>query len=127
MKGLKLAACACALMILASCGKQVTSYRIYDDLLTSFTEALGKRTLVSENLTKTEDGRTITKAEYTYKSANPSEDCENYLYYLLNSRDAAFLADDKVCIDSKESGYALLVKTTPDKGNFKIDIWREER
>lgn len=127
MRVFRLAAAAFAVVLLCACGKQVKNYRLYDDLVVSFTEALGERTLVEEKLTKSEDGRKITEAEYTYKSKQADEDKENYLYYLLNNRDAAFIADDKVAFDSKEYGYAIVVTTSSDGNKFTVKLHREER
>lgn len=127
MRGIRLAAAALTLTLLCACGKQVKNYRIYDDLVISFTEALGDRTLTEEKLTKSEDGRKIIEASYTYKSKNAEEDRENYLYYLLNNNDAAFLSDDVVTFDSRDMGYVIIIRATAHDGKFTINLSREER
>lgn len=124
MKKFGLAAIFALILMLCSCGKQITSYRIYDDTLVSFTQALGDRTLVSEKLDKSEDGRIITKAEYTYKSDKADEDRENYLYYLLNNRDATFISDDAVVLDSRDEGYAIVIRTSAEDNKFTISLTR---
>lgn len=116
--------CAAAL---CSCGKSIENYRVYDDLIISFTEALGSRTLKSEKLTKSEDGRRIEQAEYTYKSDKAAEDKENYLYYMLNNYGATFIGEDTVTYDSRDSGYAIVIKTSHEGDTFTITITREER
>ena len=127
MKGFKLAAAALTAVLLCACGKQVKDYRIYDDMVISFTEALGSRTLIEEKLTKSEDGKRITGASYTYKSNNAEEDRENYLYYMLNNKDAAFMDNDTVAFNSRDEGYAVIVRTSAEKGRFTIELSREER
>lgn len=127
MRGFRLAAAALAVFLLCACGKQVKNYRIYDDLIVSFTEALGDRTLVEEKLIKSDDGRRIIEASYTYKSKKADEDKENYLYYLLNNNEAAFIGDEVVAFDSKDFGYAIVVKTSSEDGKFTINLTREER
>ena len=124
MKGIRLAVLGLCLLALCSCGKEITKYRIHDDTLISFTEALGDRTLVSENLTKSEDGRVITKAEYTYKSKKADEDKVNYLYYLLNHNDATFLGEDIVALMSRDTECAVMVKTWSEGDTFTISITR---
>lgn len=112
--------------LLCSCGKEIKNYRLYDDLIVSFTEALGKRTLTEENISKTEDGRTVIGASYTYESKQADEDKENYLYYLLNNYGATFVGEDTVAIDSREEGFAILIKTSADGNEFTIDLSRME-
>lgn len=124
MKGIRLAALGLCLLALCSCGKEITKYRVHDDMLISFTEALGERKLVSENLTKSEDGRIITKAEYTYKSDKADEDKVNYLYYLLNHNDATFLGEDVVALMSRDTECAVMVKTWSEGDTFTISITR---
>lgn len=126
MKGIKVAAAALLLLALCACGKSVDNYRVYDDLLVSFTSALGDRTLKEEQLTKSEDGRQIISASYTYKSKQAEEDRENYLYYLFNHSDAAFIAEDKVALNSRDKDYTIIVQTTSEGDSFTINIYREE-
>lgn len=125
MKVIRIMALLMCLAALCSCGKEIKNYRIHDDLVISFTEALGERKLVSENLTKTEDGRVITKAEYTYKSEQPAEDKENYLYYMLNNYEAAFLGEDVAAIASKDFDYTIMVEVTNDEETFTISLTRQ--
>ncbi len=124
MRGIRIAALAVCMLVLCSCGKEVKNYRVYNDLIISFTEALGERKLLSENLTKTEDGRVITKAEYVYKSKQAAEDKVNYLYYLLNNYDAAFLGEDVAAIGSENIDCSVMVEVTNDEETFKISITR---
>lgn len=128
MKIIKAAAAAClCIALLSSCGKSVENYRVYNDLIPSFPSALSARTLKSENITKSEDGRQITAASYTYKSKKAAEDKENYLYYMLNNKEAAFIADDTVAYDSRDDGYAVVISVSSNDNSFTINIIREER
>ena len=128
MKIIKAAACAVlCLSALCACGKNIENYRIYDDLIPSFTSALSARTLKDEKITRSEDGRRIISASYTYKSKKPEEDMENYLYYMLNNKEAAFLADNKVAYDSREPDNAIVITVSSDEKTFTINITREER
>ncbi|MBS7297920.1 MAG: hypothetical protein KIG65_02430 [Eubacteriales bacterium] len=124
MKRIRIMALLMCIIALCSCGKEIKNYRVHNDLVISFTEALGDRKLISENLEKTEDGRVITKAEYTYKSEQPSEDKENYLYYLLNNYDAAFLGEDVAAIASENFDCSIMVEVTNDDETFTISITR---
>ncbi len=124
MRGIRIVALGLCLLALCSCGKEIKNYRVHDDTLISFTEALGERKLVSEELTKSEDGRAITKAEYTYKSDKAEEDKVNYLYYLLNHNDATFLGEDVVALMSRDSECAVMVKTSSESDTFTITITR---
>lgn len=126
MRGLRIIAAAVGISLLCACGKEIKNYRIYDDLIVSFTEALGERTLKDENIIKTEDGRIITGAQYTYASKQADEDKENYLYYMLNNYGAAFVGEDMVAIDSRDEGYAIIIKTSSDGDTFTIDLSRME-
>lgn len=113
-------------VILASCGKEVKFYRIYDELVVSFTDALSSRKLISEELVKAEDGKTITEASYSYKSNDAANDKVNYLYYLLNNYNATFLSDDTVAIDSKDMSFAIIVNVTDDDKGFTINISKRD-
>ncbi|MBQ7793733.1 MAG: hypothetical protein IJ366_04350 [Clostridia bacterium] len=124
MRGIRVIVLAVCMLALCACGKSVKNYRVYDDLVISFTEALGDRTLKSENLTKTDDGRIITKAEYTYKSDKPDEDSQSYLYYMLNNYDATFLDEDTVTIGSKDYDCAVIIDVTHTEDTFTITITR---
>lgn len=120
-----LAALICMLM-LCSCGDDIKYYRIYDESIVSFTEALSGRKLLDENITMADDGEVITAAEYTYKSDNPADDKVNYLYYLLNSYSATFLSDDTVAIDSKDLSFAVIVKVLETENGFKVSLSRKD-
>lgn len=124
MRGIRIAVVGLCLMMLCSCGKELTKYRVHDDMIISFTEALGDRKLVSEELTKSEDGRIITKAEYTYKSDKADEDKVNYLYYLLNHNDATFLGEDTVALMSRDYDCAVMVTTSSEGDTFTITLTR---
>lgn len=124
MRGIRIAVLGLCLMMLCSCGKEIKNYRVHDDMVISFTEALGERKLVSEQLTKTEDGRAITRAEYTYKSDKADEDKVNYLYYLLNHNDATFLGEDTVALGSRDAECAVMVTTSSADDTFTISITR---
>lgn len=128
MKIIKAAACAVlCLSALCACGRKIDNYRIYDDLVPSFTSALSDRTLKSEKITKSEDGRRIVGASYTYKSKKPEEDKESYLYYMLNNKDAAFIADNTVAYDSRDADNAIVISVTSDEKTFTINVTREAR
>ena len=124
MRMLRITALLLCLTALCACGKEIKNYRVHNDLVISFTEALGERKLVSEKLTKTEDGRVITKAEYTYKSDQPAEDKENYLYYMLNNYEAAFLGEDVAAIASENFDCTVMVEVTNDEDTFTISLTR---
>ena len=124
MRMLRITALLLCLTVLCACGKEIKNYRVHNDLVISFTEALGDRKLVSEKLTKTEDGRVITKAEYTYKSDQPAEDKENYLYYMLNNYEAAFLGEDVAAIASENFDCTVMVEVTNDEDTFTISLTR---
>lgn len=124
MRKIKTAALLLCILALCSCGREIKNYRVYNDLIISFTEALGDRKLVSEKLTKAEDNKTITKAEYTYKSDHPAEDKENYLYYMLNNCEAAFLGEDIAAIASENFDCSVMVEVTNDEDTFTISITR---
>lgn len=124
MKFVRIMALLMCVSALCSCGKEIKKYRIYNDRVISFTEALGERKLVSEKLTKAEDGKTITKAEYTYKSEQPAEDKENYLYYMLNNYEAAFLGENVAAISSREAECNIMVEVTHDEKTFTISLTR---
>lgn len=115
----------CAVM-LASCGKEIKFYRIYDELVVSFTEALSDRKLLNEDLIKADDGKTITEASYTYKSNDAANDKVNYLYYLLNNYNATFLSDDTVAIDSKDMSFAVIVKVTENDNSFTVNVTKRD-
>ncbi len=124
MRRMRILALLVCITALCSCGKEIKNYRVHNDLVISFTEALGDRKLISEKLTKTEDGRVITKAEYTYRSDQPAEDKENYLYYMLNHYEAAFLGEDVAAIASENFDYAVMVEVTNDDDSFTISLTR---
>ncbi len=126
MRGKRILAAFICLLMLSSCGQEIKNYRVHDDLIISFTEALGKRRLVDKNIVTENDGKVITKAEYTYKSDNAAEDKENYLYYLLNHRDAVFLGETTVAIDSRTLDHAIMVTTSSDEDTFTISIERKD-
>lgn len=115
----------CAVM-LTSCGKEIKFYRIYDELVVSFTEALSDRKLLDEVLVKGDDGKTITEASYTYKSNDAANDKVNYLYYLLNNYDASFMSDDTVAIDSKDMSFAIIIKITDKDDSFTVNVSRRD-
>ena len=124
MRGKRILAAFMCLLMLSSCGQEIKNYRVHDDLIISFTEALGKRRLVEKNIETENDGRVITKAEYTYKSENAAEDKENYLYYLFNNAEATFLGEEKVAIDSRTLDHAIMVTATNNEDTFTISIER---
>ncbi len=124
MKGLRFAAAALVLLLLCSCGKEIKNYRVHDDLVVSFTEALGERRLVSEKLTKSEDGKVIKQAEYTYKSDKPEEDSQSYLYYMLNNFGATFFDEQTVAVGSKTTDCAVIIKVSTTDDTFTINITR---
>lgn len=124
MRGIRIAVIGLCLLVMCSCGRKVDLYRIHDDTVVSFTEALGERKLISEKLTKGEDGKVITKAEYTYQSDKAEEDRVNYLYYLLNHNDATFLGEDTVALMSRDAECAVMVTTSSDEKSFTISITR---
>ena len=114
------------MLMLCSCGEDIKYYKIYDESIVSFTEALSVRKLIGENITKADDGQTITEAEYSYKSDNPADDKVNYLYYLLNNYGATFLSDDTVAIDSGDLSFAVIVKITETEQGFTINLSKKD-
>lgn len=127
MKFIKLLALILCLATLTACGKgkEIKNYRVHDDLVISFTEALGERRLVSENIETENDGRIITKAEYTYESEKADEDKENYLYYLFNSYSGAtFLSESTVALNSRTADCSVRVTATSEGNRFTISIER---
>ncbi len=122
MKFAKFCAVIAVVSILASCGAGPEKYRVGDDLLISFSEALSERTLKEENIVKSEDGRRILSASYTYASDKPQEDMENYLYYLLNNYEASFIGETKMAYNSKDEGYMVVVTGSYDEKTFTLNI-----
>lgn len=114
------------MILLVSCGKDIKYYRIYDELVVSFTDALSDRKLLEEKLVKSENGRVIEEASYTYKSTDASNDKVNYLYYLLNNYNATFLSDDTVAIDSKDMTFAIIVSVTEGENSFTVNLKRRD-
>ena len=69
-------------------------------MIPSFTSALSARTLKDEKITRSEDGRRIISASYTYKSKKPEEDMENYLAacdLVISRAGALSVAETTVC------------------------------